>query len=142
MNHVTVRKCEPNDITRVKALFETVFVNTFSDHVPVFEEVTDGETIYVALLNDSIVGFASIWEPDHFIHFLFVSPAFQRKKVGSALVDRLAEIYDGPLTLKCLIKNESGMAFYRSTGWKQTGDGISEDGAYALLSYDVRKEQN
>ena len=140
LNHVTARKCEPDEIPQVKALFETAFVNTFFDHAPVFEEVTDGEKIYAALLNDSIVGFASIWEPDYFVHFLFVSPSFRRKKVGSALADRLAEIYDGPLTVKCLIKNETGMAFYRSTGWKQTGDGISEDGAYALLRYSVRKE--
>lgn len=142
MDHITIRKCEPDETAQVRELFETVFVNTFFDHPPVFEEVTDGERIYVALLNDSIVGFASVWEPDRFVHFLFVSPALQRNKVGSALVDALAEIYDGPLTLKCLIKNEAGMAFYRSTGWEQTGDGVSEDGAYALFSYTIGDEQN
>ena len=140
MNHILIRKCEPDETAQVKELFETVFVNTFFDSAPVFEEVTDGEEIYVALLNDSIAGFASIWEPDRFVHFLFVSPTLRRKRIGSALVNRLAEIYDGPLTLKCLINNETGMAFYRSTGWNQIGDGISEDGAYALLSCSVRKE--
>lgn len=137
MRHVTVRECEPDDIAQVKELFETVFVNTFLDHAPVFEEVTDGERIYVALLNDSVVGFASVWEPDRFVHYLFVSAALRRNKVGTVLVDRLAEIYDGPLLLKCLMNNETGMAFYRSTGWKQIGEGVSEDGAYALLSYHV-----
>lgn len=115
-------------------------MNTHFDHAPVFEEATEGESIFVALLNDSIVGFASVWETNHFVHFLFVSPSLRRKKVGSALVDRLVEIYGGPLTVKCLMNNETGMAFYRSTGWKQTGDGISEDGAYALLSYNAGKE--
>ena len=123
----------------VKELFETVFVNTFFDPAPVFEEATDGEKIYVALLDGDLVGFASIWEPDYFVHYLFVSPTVRRKKVGSALVNSLAEIYGGPLTLKCLINNENGMAFYRATGWEKIGDGISEDGAYALLSYTLCK---
>lgn len=136
LNHVIVRKCEPGEIAQVKELFETVFVNTFHDHAPVFDEVTDGEIIYVALLNDSIVGFVSIWEPDQFIHFLFVSPSVRHKRIGSTLVSHLASIYGVPLTLKCLIRNVDGMAFYRATGWKQIGNGNSDDGAYALLRYD------
>ena len=133
MNHVAVRKSEPDEITQVKKLFETVFENTFFEPAPIFEEATDGEQIYVALLDDNVVGFASIWEPDHFIHYLFVSPTVRRRKIASALVNRLAEIYDGPLTLKCLIGNEDGMAFYLATGWQKISEGTSKDGAYALL---------
>ena len=44
--------------------------------------------------------------------------------------------YGVPLTLKCLIRNVDGMAFYRATGWKQIGNGNSDDGAYVLLRYD------
>lgn len=135
-----VRKCNPDEILEVRKLFEAVFVNTFPGHIPVFEEVTDGEEIYVALLNDNIVGFASIWEPDHFIHYLFVSPNARRIKVGSTIVSRLAEIYGVPLSLKCLVKNKDGMAFYRATGWQKTGDGSGDDGAYALLSYNLPRD--
>lgn len=112
-------------------------MDTFHTHAPVFQEATDGEQIYAALLEGSLAGFASVWEPDRFIHFLFVSPAFRHKKIGSALVKKLAEIYGLPLTLKCLLKNEDAMAFYRATGWEKIGDGISEDGAYALLRYTI-----
>ena len=135
MNPVVVRKSEPNEMAQIIELFKTVFVDTFFKSAPAFKDVTDGEQIYVALLDDNLIGFASIWEPDRFIHYLFVSPNARHKKVGSALIDRLAEIYGGPLFLKCLINNETGMAFYRSTGWKQIGNGNSDDGAYALLSY-------
>lgn len=126
---------DPGETEQVKELFETVFEETFFKHAPVFEEATDGEQIYVALLDDRIVGFASFWEPDRFVHFLLVLPAARHKKIGSLLVNNLAEIYGEPLTLKCLIRNEEGMAFYRATGWQKTGDGIGEDGAYALLRY-------
>ena len=82
MNHVIVRKCEPGELAQVKELFETVFVNTFHDHAPVFDEVTDGEIIYVALLNDSIVGFASIWEPDQFIQFFCAEQTEKQTRNG------------------------------------------------------------
>lgn len=133
MDNIVVRKSVSNEIVQVKELFETVF-----NHTPAFEEATGGEQIFVALLNDKIVGFASVWEPDYFIHYLCVSPAARHKNVGSTMVSSLAEIYGAPLTLKCLIKNEDGIAFYRATGWKKIKDGISDDGAYVLLSYPVR----
>lgn len=75
MGNIVVRKSVPSEIVRVKELFETIFVKTVFDHRPVFEEATGGEEIYVALMDDKIAGFASIWEPDHFIHYLCVSTA-------------------------------------------------------------------
>ena len=139
LNRVVIGEIGPNETAQVKELFETVYVNTFSGHAPAFEETSAGEKIYAARLDGDIVGFASVWEPEKFIHYLFVSPTARRKKVGSTLVNRLVEIYGGPLTLKCLISNENGMAFYRATGWKERKNGISEDGAYALLIYDPSK---
>ena len=135
MNQSVVRKCKPDELPEVRKLFEAVFENTFPGHIPVFEEATHGEEIYVALLNDNIVGFASIWEPDHFIHYLFVSPNARRKKIGSTIVSSLAEIYGVPLSLKCLVKNKVGMAFYRATGWQKAANGSCDDGDYELLRY-------
>lgn len=59
---------------------------------------------------------------------------------GSALVKAIAEIYGAPLTLKCLIKNTNGMAFYRAAGWTKVGDGTSDEGDYALLRYTFTPE--
>ena len=46
----------------------------------------DGEDVHVAMLGEDIVGFASVWVPERFIHHLYVSPAHQRAGVGSALL--------------------------------------------------------
>lgn len=123
MERIFVRKMDPDERQLVQALFEKVFTETFSADLPAFEETTDGEQIYVAMLGNKIVGMASVWEPDRFIHYLFVDPSARKRKAGSTLVGYLAEVYDLPLTLKCLVKNERGLAFYRATGWEESGTG-------------------
>ena len=47
-----------------------------------FEKSTEGEAIYVAFVGDEVVGFASVWEQDSFIHNLFVSKQYRRLGVG------------------------------------------------------------
>lgn len=135
MDNIVVRKIVSSEIVQVKELFETIFGKAVFGHAPAFEEATCGEEIYAALMDDRIVGFASVWEPDRFIHYLCVSPAVRHKKVGSTLVSSLAEIYGVPLTLKCLAENKDGLAFYRATGWEKVGEGVSGEGAYVLLRY-------
>ena len=124
----------------MKALFAAMFADGLFTHAPVFEEATAGEQLYVALVDGAIAAFASVWEPDRFIHFLYVSPSYRRKKLASALISSLAARCGGQLTLKCLVKNEAAMAFYRSTGWETVETGSSEDGAYALLRYPADAE--
>ncbi len=136
MEKIIVREMRKHEKAQVKELFEQVFSHTFSNAVPNFEEVTKGEKLYVALLEDTVAGMASVWEPDSFIHFLFVSPAARHKNVGSTLISRLAALYDAPLTLKCLTKNTPAMAFYQATGWKELEKGVSEEGEYSLLRYE------
>ena len=140
MNRISVREIAPDEIIRVRELFESVFRETFSDHVPIFEEVTLGEHLYVATLDGSVVGIASVWEPDCYIHFLFVDSQIRNHRIGSTLISRLYEIY-GSLTLKCLVANKVGMAFYRATGWQELETGSSEDGEYVLLRYDPRNAE-
>lgn len=137
MENIVVRKMEQDENAVVQNLFETVHRAIFSDTVPIFVKATEGEQLYVALLNGWVVGMVSVWEPDSFIHYLFVDQTARHKKVGSVLVSKLAEIYDHPLRLKCLVKNVDGMAFYRATGWQEVETGFSEDGAYVLLSYNT-----
>ncbi|CAH0539545.1 hypothetical protein [Vibrio marisflavi] len=38
-----------------------------------FELDTEGERILVALVGEHVVGFISIWEPENFVHHLYVS---------------------------------------------------------------------
>lgn len=135
MDGIEIRRMRTDDRARVRTLFEAVYRDTFACGAPVFEDATEGEKIYAAFLGGKLAGLASVWEPDRFIHYLFVDLSARHKGVGAALVSRLAEIYGPPLTLKCLVKNEGAMAFYRATGWQEVETVPDEEGAYTLFRY-------
>lgn len=141
METILVRECDPDETGAVRALFDAVYRESISAHVLSFEKATAGEKLYVALVDGRIVGMASLWEPDAFIHFLFVDPAARHKKVGSTIINALAKKCSRSLTLKCLTRNETGLAFYRATGWQELETGLSEDGPYVLLRYNPTETQ-
>lgn len=101
-----------------------------------FDAATAGEIILVALLDGRAAGFASIWEPESFLHNLFVHPAFQSRGVGTALLDACAPHFRATATLKCLKLNRDALQFYRARGWTIRGDGAHDGGAYLLLGRD------
>ncbi len=101
-----------------------------------FDEVIQGETVLVAVQQETPVGFVAWWPPDNFIHSLFVGPACVRKGIGKALLQAcLAEI-GRPATLKCVVANQPALRFYQSMGWVPVAEGESPEGTYALLRYD------
>ncbi|TNY94689.1 GNAT family N-acetyltransferase, partial [Vibrio parahaemolyticus] len=81
-----------------------------------FDRDTEGEDIWVASKSNEILGFISIWEPDNFIHHLFVSPSNLRSGVGLKLLDFAKQRYSN-LSLKCLTQNSNAIGFYRSQGF-------------------------
>lgn len=81
-----------------------------------FERDTEGESIWVAIESNKIVGFVSIWAPDNFIHHLFVSPRNLRGGVGLKLLDLAKQRYPS-LSLKCLSQNGNATDFYLSQGF-------------------------
>lgn len=97
-----------------------------------FLQDVEGEAILVAVAgDDDPVGFLSVWEPDRFVHHLYVSRAARRKGVGTALLDALE--LPKPWRLKCLRANSEAAAFYRNRGWVEVSSGTSEDGDFAVL---------
>lgn len=135
MNDITIRKMASSEKIRVRELFESVYKDTLSGAVPAFENATQGEEIFVALYSGIIVGIATVWVSDAFVHYLFVDQEMRHKGVGRAMIEWLAKQYEIPLTLKCLIENKEAMAFYHTTGWREVETGHSEEGTYALLRY-------
>ncbi len=76
------------------------------------------ETVTVARLGTRIVGVASVYAPENFLHSLYVDPDAQGRGVGCALIAHVRAQASGPLTLKLDAKNEKARGFYEAHGWE------------------------
>lgn len=83
-----------------------------------FDHSTEGERIIVAEEQGTIAGFLSVWEPDGFIHNLFVAREFRRAGVGWSLIQVALSEYGTPLTLNALPENKTALKFYAKNGWQ------------------------
>lgn len=99
-----------------------------------FYNVTKGEVIFFAMINNKVIGFASVWEEDKFIHNLFVHKEYRNLGVGKALIERVDNYFERPITLKCVANNNKALEFYKYSGWKIKEQGNSEDGIYYLMA--------
>jgi GNAT superfamily N-acetyltransferase len=99
-----------------------------------FTRDSAGEMIHLAEgTGGRILGFLSLWEPDNFIHLLFVSPDHLRKGIGRSLLADLRQRRPGPFRLKCQTANLPATAFYQALGWTEIERGISPEGEFLLL---------
>jgi ribosomal protein S18 acetylase RimI-like enzyme len=97
-----------------------------------FSAQIEGEEILVAKFNGEMAGFVSVWRQDNFIHHLYVSPKFQRKKIGEALLQECQNRYSLPLSLKCVEANKKACSFYERNGWIVKSKEIDNEGSYIL----------
>lgn len=74
-----------------------------------------------------------MWEPDAFIHHLYVRRESQRKGVALMLLKSLETQLPLPWKLKCLRANTGALAFYFSQGWKEVSSGDGDEGPFAVL---------
>lgn len=134
---IKIRELNGNEFGRLAEIFNSARTHAgcFSGE-PVdlggIKALTEGEVIYVAKLRNQIVGFASVWVPDSFIHHLYVHPDFHRQGIGSELLN-FCGIGHGPLSVKCEISNLTAQHFYRNRGWVARGLGEGIDGVWERL---------
>ncbi len=81
------------------------------------EEATEGEVIYLARSEDRIVGFIAYYQPDHFLHSLYIHFDYQGKGVGRQLVDHIVKEHGPGHTLKVEKQNEGAIGFYSRLGY-------------------------
>ena len=95
---------------------------------------TAGETLFVAVgSDDHPLGFVSVWEPDRFIHHLYVRSEVRDRGIGKALLSSLNTRLPMPWKLKCLTANDAALAFYASQGWIKISSDVGEEGPYWVL---------
>jgi ribosomal protein S18 acetylase RimI-like enzyme len=101
-----------------------------------FAVQTEGEVIHLAEDDQGrLLGFISVWEPEAFVHHLFIAPEHQRKGIGRALLADLQMRLAGPFKLKCMMANQPALDFYRMLGWTELEIGTTEEGDYFLMEW-------
>jgi ribosomal protein S18 acetylase RimI-like enzyme len=96
-----------------------------------FASQSKGESVFVCARADGeIAGFMSIWEPEAFIHMLFIRPECQGLGAGTALIEALPGWPRRRYRLKCLVRNIAARRFYERIGFVVTGQGTSPEGDY------------
>ena len=101
-----------------------------------FATVSQGERVYVIKeCAAEPAGFVSVYEPESFIHHLFVAPQFQRQGLASSLLASLHKWLPLPWRLKCVRANTDARSFYVAKGWQEAGAGEGEDGGYLVLEF-------
>ena len=83
--------------------------------------------------NDEPEGFVSVWEPDAFIHHLYVRSRSRKRGIAKQLLNSLGTRLSKPWRLKCVRANDVALAFYLDHGWMEVSAGVGEDGPYAVL---------
>jgi ribosomal protein S18 acetylase RimI-like enzyme len=139
---ISIRRAEAKDSAALARIFVESRLEAFYWQNPArfrledFEKETAGEAVFVAEDGSgTILGFVSVWEPERFVHHLYIAPGQQRRGIGKRLLDSLSSWLPLPYQLKCKVKNEAACAFYRKNGWVETDRVPDEQGEYLVLEF-------
>ena len=142
MHHI--RRAELGDIESINTIFAEANTNAEwlapeAKSNPDFTKVSEGETVVVCCdREDNVLGFVSVYEPDSFVHHLYVAQGCQGQGVGTALLDSLNAWVSMPWHLKCVARNGSALAFYLARGWVEENRAQGPEGPYVLLKRSER----
>jgi GNAT superfamily N-acetyltransferase len=142
-----IRKAEARDSAGLARIFVESRLAAFYWQNPArfrledFEKETAGEAVFVAEDgNGKLLGFISVWEPERFVHHLYIAPDQQRHGIGKWLLESLSSWLPLPYRLKCKVRNEAACAFYRKNGWIETSRNSDEQGEYLVLEFHGPKQ--
>lgn len=140
---MNIRTANESDYPELRALFLEArrssfwWDNTEAMRLEDFDISTQDELILVAEGHDRIMGFMSLYLPDHFIHNLFVHPECSGNGAGGQLLKAAAETMGRPMKLKCVSKNEKALKFYERNGWKKlVEEGAPGEEKYWVMVYE------
>lgn len=134
-----IREMTISDLVSLKKIYYQTRLHAFDWLMPNaiqledFTQDTEGEKIWVAELDAEVVGFVSAWEPENYIHHLFVLPQFAGRKIGTQLLDVCMANIARPASLKCVSANTKALEFYKARGWGTVSVGTDQWGEYQLM---------
>ena len=117
-----VRRAQADEIAACAALYERVLRETFTWVPPERHQAADflshaaEEEVYLARDGERLLGIAGFYRPNNFLHSLYVEA--RGAGVGKALLDHVAAVAGGPLSLKCLSPNLRAQDFYLREGFR------------------------
>lgn len=122
-----VRRARSDELGACADLYVKVLRQTFTWLPPDrhrredFLRAAAEEEVYVAVEAGRIQGIAAFFRPQNFLHSLYVDE--RGRGVGKALLDHVAGLAGGPLSLKVQAPNRRAQAFYRREGFLCTEQG-------------------
>jgi len=138
VTRLVIRRATADELPACASLYEQVLAETFTwvrpDRLPTAEEFladAEYEDVYVALVDDEIVGLAAFDASSNFLHSLFV--ARRGHGVGKALLDHIALRADGPISLMVQAPNIRAEAFYRREGFRVIARGAEPPPGFPWL---------
>lgn len=87
----------------------------------------------VALDDELLVGFISVWVADNFVHHLYVDEKHHNKNIGTELLKTTIDKVGLPIRLKCEENNAKAVSFYKQKGFVEKERGQSKNGTYILF---------
>lgn len=140
---MTIRKMEEQDQLQVAEIYLKTRLAAFTwasaEELKSanFQEDSQGEVVFVYVEEQAVLGFLSVYEPENFVHHLFIRTDQQGRGIGQELLNYRLANSQGSLSLKCLAANKQALAFYQHFGFKVTSNlcGSGNEGFYQL-SYD------
>ncbi len=139
---LTIRQGGEADLAACAALYARVVQEIFTwfdakelTDAP-FWDAAEVEELYVAERNGVLVGLASFYRPDRFLHSLYIDHNARGQGIGSALFEHVRQIAGGPISLKVQKLNTGAIDFYRRRGLQviDTGDEDQPGGGWFLMA--------
>lgn len=135
-----IARARHHDLDEAAALYSRVAKATLHWLPPggfepeVFLEQALHETIWLAWERGHIIGVAALYEPDSFLHSLYIDFGHQGRGVGLALLNTVASAARGPLSLKVEEQNLGARRFYAREGFSERETGVTDGSRWILLS--------
>lgn len=106
---------------QLKELFASVGWLSANYSSRLVKALSQSDTVISAWDGTKLVGLINALDDGEltaYVHYLLVRPEYQNRKIGSDLVAKLKEVYEGYLYLILNAENEALLPFYQKRGFR------------------------